>query len=496
MTSSNLAQGTEEIKSLSISQKTSVMANWSEIPGSVLIQIVSFLPLRDKINTSFICGNWFQELEHCYDTIYIDPSTPFGDSWVEFNRYQIGLTSGDKSTLLNEMTKMIDDLSRCTRKIKHINMDCTILREHDLTRLFATQENIVTLRLRNDSETGVVFSPAMFKELVLGMLKQRNYLSVVDVSLHATPESLPLLDEVYKCKENNITFPRLTSLKFKPVSSLGNNFSLLFESCFLKNKMMEIGQETEWLTVSLSYLLERGNLCEVTGLDRKISEEESKSIMQKCLKVKHIGENFQIVDDDGSNSQLCKMIEKYGAQLISIKCNISKECCKTIKSFCENLKAIKLKCLCHLDLISNLKHIKRLYCSSASLSQCGILAKFECLPKLEALSMELKEETDANHLAEIKFNCNQLKELNLNIGGKNVLRVSTTKPMFEYLDDFILSYVTQLPLAYNMDTERLFDMFQRCGSILKEYRMLCSPPVKHLIVSDIPKTKLVFKDFV
>lgn len=274
-----------------------MMADWRIVPETVLVDIGSYLPLRDLINASFVCKDWLENLASCFDTVRIDSSTPSSNSGTEAT-----------TALFDDMSRLIGDLLMCTHGIKHLNINGTYTREEDVVRILSSQNGIVTFRYCNNSYRT---EHCLIKQLIIGMLKQKKTLSVVDINLTGNFKQLPHLSEVYRDEGVSIMFPNLASFKFSPMSALGNNFSIIFEESFARNKMKEIGEATEWLIKSLKSLLEKGNFSEATILDRKISVEESNIIMKQCRQIKCFGNKFRIYDDDSSKSQLHEMVEYY-----------------------------------------------------------------------------------------------------------------------------------------------------------------------------------------
>ena len=469
-------------------KQKSTMAEWSEVPETVLVSIASFLSLRDRISASFVCKDWYNGLEQCYQSITIDPSSPFGGSWIEYNQFK-SKQGNDPEKLLKEMSKLITDLSKCTSTIEEINMDCNFLQREDIERLFSSQEMIVKLRLTNDLTKCNVAPQSMIETIIEGILMHRKSLLVVDISLIGYCSPLPYLRKLYEIEGNNISFPNLTSIKLEPISVLGNNFSLIFEKTFSKNKMKKIGIESKWLTVSLGSLLGNGNLSEVTELDTEISVDEAKMIMNNCTKITHIGKNFLIKDDDMTKSQLSKVIARYGTQLNSIECNVNRTCFDTIKIYCTNLKELRLHNIHKIDFgcIGDLKQLKKLHISLKTPSRRNEIAFIlkECGENLESLIITGEYFQDRELMTSIELHCKKLKELHMevfegNMGRCEFIKVTATKSMAKYAndDEFVLRKLMKPDNSTSYEV--LLDFLQRHQNILKEFMIRSYIPENYM----------------
>ena len=61
------------------------MANFGCLPQEILENIFQFLPVRDWINSGFVCANWNDFVGCNLKHVKIDASLPFGGKWEEEN---------------------------------------------------------------------------------------------------------------------------------------------------------------------------------------------------------------------------------------------------------------------------------------------------------------------------------------------------------------------------------------------------------------------------
>ena len=375
------------------------MAAWQELPDLLLKNIVKYLPLRDKVNVSLTCKSWFIYGREHFEKVQIDGSSPYGGSWIEYNKLVLETNLLDKtdSTLAMETSKLISNLVRCTDSIKSLSIDCTFITTDDLSELIHSQRALKELKIWNCPVPGVrSLEVSLFEEIIKGIVQHQTSLKSIDIALRVTESQAPLpylLDVFGYGGNKHISFPNLRFMHFCPIEVLGNNASLLLEKMYQNSKMEVIGMETHWLNPSMRFYLREGKLSTAKKLNRNYSAEETKIMISKCPGISQIGSSFKV-----PNEELMKeLLQKFGHKIEVLDCFIGTNELGVVFENCPHLKSMKLQLVTEMNLDE-----KRLY--------------YPRLKQLRGITLfdPLEEERESSTTIEIIRNCaDSIEELSL-----------------------------------------------------------------------------------
>ena len=451
------------------------MANFGCIPREILEKILQFLPLRDQINSGFVCVHWSEVVGCNINHVTIDASMPFGGRWLEENlrrmkygscyskdipeefdddgpgRYQdAGEWYRDKDDPADkEMRKLIPKLCKLSSKIKTLTIEDYHLDIESLTELLSSQTRIQAIRMINIKMLPRWAKNVYFEKIVESIIRNQETMEVIEIEIDTKYSQSERWELSFKSVKNiqsvialkgRLCFPRLHSLKlgvepYIAFKALSNTF---LESLISSSQLKEL--EFPQCVDILPYI-ENGNLRLLKKFPVSTDNCYTRAVIENCPNITH--------GDEAHGTDLQKVISAYGPQLKVLDCSMnSSEIANAILEGCTNLESVKL-ILCPPPPDYNsfgaesmaLKKLIPLFGYLEKLTEIDIWSKhFEikaeivselikkCGMKLQSLTLLLRGSKSHKILNTIGVNCKNLKKLRLSISnGMEDTERDTTK---------------------------------------------------------------------
>ena len=362
--------------------------NFSFLPVLLLEHVISYLPLLDRLNFSQTCHSWrsfmVDHSSHVWESVCIDPSSPFGDVWREVNSMKKvkALVKGGQCFVKEvavsqelkqkQMKKRMDlFLTRLYHitagSIKHITIK-NIRLSHGVSpevvyELLRKQKNIISLRLNvyflYPTEVDYL---ELENNILATIAKHKATLEVIEISNNNINFS------VRKCTHYlaNAEFPNLKAIScglYGISTSKDEAAAVKFYTHILKHEKVEEINTNRWIVwdqqnmLALRSALTMGLTPNLRKLDLESAlyfttqEEVNVDMMTKnCPKLTHL--NFDsffsfdqaTIDASAGNSSLMMMLPSfathYSKNILFISCQIYDSIAEAISVNCCNLTTL------------------------------------------------------------------------------------------------------------------------------------------------------------
>ena len=438
------------------------MANFGCIPREILEKILHFLPLRDQINSGFVCVHWSEVVGCNINHVTIDASMPFGGRWLEENlrrmkegscnvdalyeefdddgpgRYQdAGEWYRDKDDPADkEMRKLIPKLCKLSNKIKILTIEDYHLDIESLTELLSSQTGIQTIRMINIKMLPRWAKNVYFEKIVESIIKNQETIEVIEIDIDTKYGQSETWELSFKSVRNiqsvialkgRLSFPRLKSLKlaaeaYQAFKVFSNTF---LESLISSSQLQEL-EFPQYVDI-LPYI-ENGNLRLLKKFPVSRDNYYTRAVIENCPNITH--------GDEAHGADLQKIISTYGPQLKVMDCSMnSSETANAILEGCKNLESVRL-ILCSSPPNYNsfgeeamtLKRLIPFFGYLENLTEIDIWSKYfeieaeivcelisKCGMKLQSLTLLIRGSESHKILNAIGVNCKNLKKLKLSI---------------------------------------------------------------------------------
>ena len=430
------------------------MASFGCVPQEILEKILHFLPLRDQINSGFVCAHWNKVIGCNMKHVTIDASVPLGGRWLkenlqrvygirhkEFHDYKPPRLQGlrewyrDKDDPAEkEMRKLIPKLCKLSNKIKTLTIEDYHLDIESLTELLSSQTELQTIRIINIKMLPRWVRSVYFEKIVQSIIRHQETIEVIEIDIETKYRVFQSWKMSWDSRKNisrtitqngRLSFPRLRSLKltdeaYQAFKELSNTF---LESLISTSQLQEL-EFPEYADI-LPYI-ENGNLRLLKKFPVSHDNYYTRAVIKNCPNITH--------GDGALGGDLHKIISTYGPQLKALNCSVnSSETANTILERCKNLESLKLtlyppndNCLVEESLA--LKTLIPSFGCFEKLTEIDVWSKcFEieaeivselikkCGMKLQSLTLLIRGSESHKILNAIGVNCKNLKKLKLSI---------------------------------------------------------------------------------
>lgn len=500
-------------------------ANFGRLPPEILEIIFGLLPLRDKINSGFVCAHWNEVIGYNLKNVKIDASMPFGGRWVEENLRWIddGSRMRERDNIWGvekvwfrsendpadkEMKQLIPKLCKLTNKIETLNVDNYHLDTESLTELLLSQTEIKTLRITIRNLPAWVKS-VYFERIVEAIIRNQETIQVIYIDVETNRIMLPMLEVsvskiqgIIACK-GRLSFPRLKSLallrdaRTAVKQLLSNDF---FGSLITSSKLIELRGQKDMMVP----YIKNGNLrflekCHLRLMlfcegDTDVDYDDD-DLIKHCP---HITDIDGCREYEYPHCYLFKQISAYGAQLKHFQCYFSREIGDAILEKCKNLKSLILYVDTMDGLLHLFGHLEKLteldivFISDRHETEetlCELIKR--CGMNLQSLRLDFCENGHECHkiVNAIGANCRNLKNLKLHVNaGMQMIDTCDTRELEDSVESILegCQKLSNLELYFDKLGDKFYAPYEKLGTKL--------PHLQHLVLKNlraIPKPKFV-----
>ena len=423
------------------------MASFGCVSREILERILHFLPLRDQINSGFVCAHWNEIVRSNLKHVTIDASMPFGGRWIKENlrwtdrsryeeiypernydtkKYKEGSQDvkvwcrGKNDPTDKEMKRLLLKLCKLTKKLETLNIENYHLDTESLTELFSGQKTIKNLRIKIHKLPAWVRN-AYFEKIVEVIISNQETIEVIEIRigtscayLRMPHKSVRKVEDIIAC-HRRLNFPRLKSLKLagdadSAIKQLSND---LFESLIATSQLEEL--KIPYLHISAQFKL--GNLGLLKKLSLSYYETYAAELIKHCPNITNLVGYQGFADPWQSVRSLRNIIWAYGPKLKSLGCRVVRV--ETVTAIVKECKAIE-------SLVLDFQEPKRedgwFDESLAIESSIPLLGYLERLTEIEFYSRDFKVKPEI--ICELITRCGvNLQSFTLDLCGSEIYKI-------------------------------------------------------------------------
>ena len=417
-------------------------STFQDLPDLVLTMIMSYLPLRDKINAKDVCRHWKSFIRNnssLWKKVHISRNSPYSDGWKRTNLDELS-----DLQFVADLDEFILQLANTTQLIQSFSLFCDISVDCDdvaldmyencfkvsLHHLLVNQLKLLSLRLYlPDGER--------FNNQVIFNIVERHQNSLECLCISGIP-----MKSWQNCL-TGVNFPNLKSISYpwryiytlldgeyeKPIEK--DTLMRCFEQTFKGGKVEEINMDMHLDFVtdfpfnrirsfaeSLKSQINQGkarnlrkllldSISNLATFGWPIAEtnEGVDILIGSCPNLTHLKCLGVDSDPDGWKIQgepFIKLLRHYNSQLVMLECGISDKVAEVISCFCPNLSSLNVvgdhelsnKGLFALSKLSKLQHLRLIIGKLINPATTHGIMSFlaNCITKLKTLELVLSYE--------------------------------------------------------------------------------------------------------
>ena len=421
--------------------KPDVMAKFTfeDLPDLVLTMIMSYLPLRDKINARDACRHWksfIQNNSSLWKKVQISRNSPYSDGWKRTNLGEL-----NDRQFIADLDEFILQLANTTDLIQSFSLffgcliDCddVAIEKYEncfkvsLRYLLVKQLKLLSLKLylpvRERFNNQVIFDiverhrnsleclciSGISMKIWQNCLTLGNFPNLKSISypwrytltpLDGEDEKPIQKDTLMRCFEQTLKGGKVEEINMDMYLDFVTNFPYHWNRSFAESLKSQIKQGKARNLRKL--LLDSISSSATFGCTIAETNEEVDILIRNCPNLTHLKCHGVTYNPDGWQIQgepFIKLLRHYNSQLVMLECGISDEVAEVISCFCPNLSSLNVvgehelsnKGLFAFSKLSKLQHLRLIIGKMINpATPHGVISLLaNCITKLKTLELVL-----------------------------------------------------------------------------------------------------------
>ena len=418
-----------------------VKSTFQDLPDLVLTMIMSYLPLRDKINAKDVCCHWkcfIRNNSSLWKKVHVSRNSPYFDGWKRINLKEL-----DGRQLITDLNEFIlqlantTDLIQCFSLFSDVCIDCddVAIEKYEncfkvsLHYLLVNQLKLLSLKLYLPS------AERFNNQVIFDIVKKHQnsleclYISGTEISMNSWQNCLmlgnfpnlksisypdpcmPMLsddegekpikkDTLMRCVEQTLKGGKVEEINMDMYFDFTEDFPFHWNRIFAESLKSQIkqGKARNLRKLLLDSISSSGTF----GWNISETDEQVDILIRNCPNLTHLKCHGIVFNFDGWQIQgepFIKLLRHYNSQLVMLECGITDEVAEVISCFCPNLSSLNVvgehelsnKGLSALSKLSKLHHLHLIIGKMVNpATPHGVMSLLaNCITKLKTLELVL-----------------------------------------------------------------------------------------------------------